>query len=84
MILFCYFSQKIVDNTRFLERPSNKTLAFVHVSNHCSVVYKFDVACFESRLHSVVADHIHVQVVPQFVHYFEELEHKIILPQVVT
>ena len=84
MILFRYFSQKIVDNARFLERSSNKTLTFVHVSDNCSVVDKFDVACFKSRLHSVVADHIHVQIVPEFVHDFEELEHKVILPKVVT
>lgn len=84
IILFSYFSQKVVDDASFLERSSDESLPFVHVSNHGGVVDKLDVSCFKPRFHGIVAHHVHVQVVPQLVHDFEELKYEVVLPQVVT
>jgi hypothetical protein len=76
--------QEVVEHACLNERAGEEPLSFVHVSDDCCIVNELNVACLEPRLHGIVADHVHVQAVPEFVHDFEKLEHQVVLSKVVT
>ena len=78
---------EVVDHALLVERPQIACgMLLVHLGDHCGLVHELDVPRLEARLHHVVADHRHVQAhrLPDPVHDLEELEHQVILSQVIA
>jgi len=76
----------MIQDAALAERTPEERLSFVHISDDRRFVDKLDIAGLESRLEHIVTHHAHVVAtrLPQPVHDFEELEHKIVLSQIVT
>ena len=55
----------------------------MHVSDDGCIIDELNIARLKPRLHRIVTDHLHVQVVPQLGHYFEKLQHQVVLAQIV-
>jgi len=61
-------------------------MGFVHVRYHGRMVDKLYVACEKASLHRIITNHFQLETIwlPQSIHQLKELEHKVVLSQIIS